>query len=135
MEHNGNASDAWPEWPVMRLDNLGDPDARGFSVGDGDWPFRGVIVKKGGEFFAYANVCPHRRHPLDLVPDAFLTDNGNQIRCASHGALFVPETGECVAGPCVGFGLLVLPSWLAQDGTICIRAPDRMLAIGWSSMA
>jgi nitrite reductase/ring-hydroxylating ferredoxin subunit len=124
----------WPEWPVMQIAELGDTDAKGFSVGDGDWPFRGVIVKKDGKFFAYANVCPHRRHPLDLVPDVFLTENGNQIRCASHGALFVPETGACVAGPCVGFGLLVLPIRLAQDGMIFVRAPDSMLAIDWSSM-
>ena len=124
----------WPEWPVMRIVELDDTDAKGFSVGDGDWPFRGVIVKKDGKYFAYANVCPHRRHPLDLVPDVFLTENGNQIRCASHGAFFIPETGACVAGPCVGFGLLVLPSRLAQDGMIFVRAPDSMLAIDWSSM-
>jgi nitrite reductase/ring-hydroxylating ferredoxin subunit len=128
------AATNWPERPVMRIAELGDPDAKGFSVGDGDWPFRGVIVNKDGEFFAYANVCPHRRHPLDLVPDAFLTENGNQIRCASHGALFVPETGACVAGPCMGFGLLELPSRLGSDGTIYVRAPDSMLAIDWSSV-
>lgn len=133
MTDPGSAN-GWPEWSVMRIDAFDDPGARGFFVGEGDWPFRGVIVKKDGEYFAFANVCPHRRHPLDLLPDAFLTENGNHLRCASHGALFVPETGECVAGPCVGAGLLVLPSRIAPDGTIHVRAPDSVLAIDGYSL-
>ena len=51
MEDDGNAADAWPEWPVMHIDDLGDPDARGFSVGDGDWPFSGFIVRRHGRRF------------------------------------------------------------------------------------
>ena len=31
------------------------------------------------------------------------------IQCANHGALFVIENGECVAGPCNGKALIALP--------------------------
>lgn len=115
--------DAWPEWPVMHVDALGDPDARSFLVGDGDWPFSGFIVRKNGRIFAYANICPHRRHQLELEPHAFLVDGGNLIRCTSHGALFCPETGLCLVGPCVGRSLTALRCWSLPDGTICVSAP------------
>ena len=132
MEDNGKVSDAWPEWPVMHIDELGDPDARSFSVGDGDWPFSGFIVRRRGQIFAYANICPHRRHPLDLEPHAFLVDNGNLVRCASHGALFCPETGVCLSGPCVGRGLIVLSCRSSPDGTIRVRAPSTLRDDSWS---
>jgi len=119
----GDVSEAWPEWRVMHMDELGDPDARSFSVGNDDWPFNGFVVRKNGRIVAYANICPHRRHPLELEPHNFLVDNGNLIRCASHGALFCPETGACLIGPCVGRNLATLPCRLDSDGTICVRAP------------
>jgi len=126
MERNNGTSNDWPEWPAMHINELGDPDARSFSVGDGDWPFSGFIVRRRGQIFAYANICPHRRHPLDLEPHAFLVDNGNLVRCASHGALFCPETGVCLAGPCAGRGLIVLPCRSEPDGTIRVRAPSTL---------
>ena len=33
---------------VARLADLGDPGAREFFVGDGDWPFRGFLVQVDG---------------------------------------------------------------------------------------
>lgn len=116
----------WGEWPVCHLHELADPGARGFLVGDGDWPFRGFVVRSGDSVFAYANVCPHARHPLDMLPDEFLAQDGGVIRCASHGALFTPDTGECIAGPCVGARLMSLALRLNEDGTVLVRAPASM---------
>jgi len=113
----------------MHRDDLADPGARGFSVGAGDWPFRGLIVRRHGEIFAYANICPHRRHPLDLQPDDFLIDNGALLRCASHGAVFSPETGLCLGGPCVNRHLLSLACRVEADGMIVVRAPDSLQAV------
>ncbi|HJP38083.1 MAG TPA: Rieske 2Fe-2S domain-containing protein [Gammaproteobacteria bacterium] len=117
----------WPEWLVMNADELGDPDARSFLVGDGDWPFDGFIVRRQGKIFAYANNCPHRHHPLNLEPHAFLIDNGNLIRCTSHGALFCPETGVCLSGPCAGHRLIALACRTDPDGAIRVCAPDTLL--------
>ena len=107
----------------MHLDELGDPDARGFFVGNGDWPFSGFVVHRNGRLYAYANICPHRHHPLELEPHAFLIDNGSLIRCTSHGALFVPETGNCLAGPCTGRSLIALSCRAKPDGAIWVNAP------------
>lgn len=123
---NSAGPEPWPEWPICRLDELADPDARGFYVGEGEWPFRGFIVRKGQGIFAYANICPHRRHPLDMLPDAFLVEDGKLIRCASHGALFEPETGLCVLGPCQGKSLMVLAFRLDSSGTILVTAPESL---------
>ncbi|MFQ5634741.1 MAG: Rieske (2Fe-2S) protein [Gammaproteobacteria bacterium] len=128
---------AWAEWPVCRLADIVPPGARGFLVGDGDWPVRGFVVRPGDGVFAYLNVCPHARHALDLTPHTFLVPDGTMIRCASHGALFTPETGECVAGPCVGARLMPLPVRVDDGGTVWVRAPgsmrDERLA-GWTGL-
>ncbi|MDH3511446.1 MAG: Rieske (2Fe-2S) protein [Gammaproteobacteria bacterium] len=127
---NSVGPDPWPEWPICRLDELTDPDARGFYVGEEEWPFRGFIVRKGQSIFAYANICPHRRHPLDFLPDAFLVEDGKLIRCASHGALFDPENGLCVFGPCQGDSLLQLATRLDGTGTILVSAPASLREVG-----
>jgi len=47
--------------------------------------------------------------PLDLWPNEFLTEDGREIVCATHGALYDPESGLCTAGPCAGDHLTPLP--------------------------
>lgn len=118
-------TEGWAEWPVCRLAELSDPGAREFEVGEGDWPFRGFVVRRGGEIHAYANVCPHRAHPLNLTPDGFFVPGGQLLRCMSHGALFVPETGLCLAGPCTGKSLQRLGCRVAGD-RVLVTAPDSM---------
>lgn len=120
----------WPEWPVCRFDELPNPGAKAFLVGDGEWPFRGFVVRKGREIFAYANVCPHQRHPLDLLPDAFLTDDNESIRCSSHGALFELTTGLCVFGPCIGHKLMQLESRIDSDRRVRVVAPASLRDAG-----
>ncbi|WP_043089838.1 Rieske (2Fe-2S) protein, partial [Pseudomonas aeruginosa] len=66
-------------------------------------------VRRDGRAYVYLNRCPHRGIPLEWQPDAFLDDSASLIRCASHGALFLIESGECVAGPCAGERLRALP--------------------------
>jgi nitrite reductase/ring-hydroxylating ferredoxin subunit len=90
---------------ICRLSDIEDPGARGFTIGQGDWPLRGFVVRVGNEAHAYVNSCPHARHPLNLGPNRFLTPRGELILCSSHGALFDKRTGFCVAGPCSGQSL------------------------------
>ena len=105
---------------VARLAELSDPGAREFFVGDGDWPFRGFLVQVDGRLRAYANVCPHKQHPLNLDDDAFLVPGQKLLRCASHGALFEPESGLCVFGPCAGRSLTALECWV-ENGEVWVR--------------
>ncbi len=89
-------------------------------MGGGDWPFRGIVLRRNGTYACFANVCPHQRHPLNLAGDDFLTPDADFLRCASHGALFDPATGECVDGPCVGAALTPLACTEEESGLTVI---------------
>jgi nitrite reductase/ring-hydroxylating ferredoxin subunit len=54
---------------------------------------------------AYVNDCPHLGVPLDSRGGDFFEEDRRYLVCTFHGALFAPETGECVAGPCKGDAL------------------------------
>jgi len=62
-------------------------------------------VRKDGRLHAYRNRCPHRGIPLEWPPEQFLDVSASLIQCATHGALFLIDSGECVAGPCAGQSL------------------------------
>ena len=94
---------------ICRLIDLERHGAHGFTIGEGDFPLRGFVVRVGNDVRGYVNRCPHAGHPLDLLPQRFLTADGALILCSSHGALFEKTTGQCVAGPCVGRSLVPVP--------------------------
>ncbi len=90
---------------LCTLDELPEGSARGFERGE--LPL--FLVRKAGAVHAYINSCPHIGVPLEWMPDQFLNSSGELIQCATHGALFVIETGLCIAGPCTGDALEPLP--------------------------
>lgn len=110
---------------ICALDELADPGARGFTLGGGDWPLRGVVVRRGPSLNAYVNRCPHAGHPLNLRPNEFLTPDRSLLLCHSHGALFEFATGLCVAGPCTGARLRPVPVDV-QQGYVLL-ASDAMI--------
>lgn len=59
-------------------------------------------VQFDGQLHAYINVCPHRGTSLDWQPGEVFDESGLYLICATHGALFEPDTGVCVDGPCRG---------------------------------
>ncbi|NVK39615.1 MAG: Rieske (2Fe-2S) protein [Oceanospirillaceae bacterium] len=66
-------------------------------------------VHHQGQFFVYENRCPHRGVQLEWLPDQFLDYERNFIQCATHGALFKIDDGQCIAGPCNGKHLAAVP--------------------------
>ena len=108
---------------VCGFDELDDPGCREFRIGEGDWPFKGFVVRKGDAVFAYQNYCVHAGHPLNWQADRFLTPDGLQIICASHGAIYEIDSGICVAGPCPGKRLRQVDVEV-RDGDVIVRAPD-----------
>ncbi|SRR5579883_1393369 len=94
---------------ICRESDLEVTGTRAFTLGRGDWPLKGFVVRSGATVHAYVNRCPHAGHPLDLVPGRFLTADGTLLLCASHGALFEKSTGLCLAGPCAGRSLTPVP--------------------------
>jgi len=99
---------------ICPLHELADPGARGFTMGEGDWPLRGFVVRRGETVRAYVNHCPHAGFPLNISPDRFLAPHVPLILCVMHGALFEIESGECVSGPCAGLALRALPVRVAS---------------------
>jgi nitrite reductase/ring-hydroxylating ferredoxin subunit len=61
-----------------------------------------VLVNRRGELFLYENNCPHASESLDPLGGSLSNESGDLIRCQRHGAEFLADSGECVAGPCIG---------------------------------
>ncbi|UAW97952.1 Rieske 2Fe-2S domain-containing protein [Halopseudomonas nanhaiensis] len=98
---------------LCRLEDIPDPGSRGLTHA-GEQLF---AVRQGADVQVFVNRCPHRGIPLEWVPDQFLDSSGRLIQCATHGALFLPDTGECVSGPCAGERLARRESRV-QDGQV-----------------
>jgi nitrite reductase/ring-hydroxylating ferredoxin subunit len=97
------------EQVLCRLDELGDPASRGFSLRLGETRLEMFVVRRGDDLVGYRNNCPHTGAPLDWSPDQFLDADDKFIQCAMHGALFTVENGYCVLGPCAGQSLQRIP--------------------------
>jgi nitrite reductase/ring-hydroxylating ferredoxin subunit len=76
---------------------------------------------EGGGWRAYANVCRHRALPLDLGASSPMSDDGRWLLCHQHGALYRPDDGACIAGPCAGARLAAV-SVREEDGALVIDA-------------
>ncbi len=106
-----------PGITLCELAFIDDPGAQGFVIDLDGASFRGFLVRRGEIVVGYVDSCPHVGAPLALSPTAYLTRGGDHIICASHGALFRPEDGRCVAGPCVGRSLTPWPVTV-RDGWV-----------------
>lgn len=98
-----------PGVALCPLETLPDPGARNFVLQIGQARFHGFVVRKGAAVLGYVDRCPHMGLPLAKTLDDYLTPSGELIACGWHGALFRPDDGRCVGGPCVGQSLLAWP--------------------------
>jgi nitrite reductase/ring-hydroxylating ferredoxin subunit len=89
-------------YPLCVFDDLSDPGSRGFSLLLPHETLEIVLVKYQREVFAYRNRCPHTGVNLEWRQHQFLDLSERYIQCATHGALFRPEDGLCLRGPCAG---------------------------------
>ncbi|HTT11373.1 MAG TPA: Rieske 2Fe-2S domain-containing protein [Burkholderiaceae bacterium] len=64
-----------------------------------------ILLRRGGQVWAYINRCPHFSLPLDFEPGEFATYDGRILMCAHHSAMFRYEDGVCIEGPCAGHRL------------------------------
>jgi len=94
-----------PGLRLCALDEIPDPGAKGFRFRAEAALFAGFVVRRGGELAGYVDLCPHAGWPLAALDERFLTRDGRHILCSGHGALFRPQDGLCVAGPCAGRSL------------------------------
>ncbi len=106
---------------LCSVDLLAENSAKGFQVENTSI----VVIKKNQTIYTYLNQCPHRGIALEWLPDQFLDSEKNFIQCATHGALFTIENGECIAGPCPGEKLLIIHNEI-RDGSIWITLPTQI---------
>jgi nitrite reductase/ring-hydroxylating ferredoxin subunit len=99
------------------LHDLADGAARNFVLQMKAGRFHGFVVRRGDAIYGYVDRCPHAGLPLAQELDRYLTPDGSLILCSWHGALFAPEDGRCVGGPCSGASLSPWPTSLV-DGWI-----------------
>lgn len=64
-----------------------------------------ILARYAGELYLYENNCPHARETMDPMGGSISRGDGGLLRCQRHSADFLAQTGECVAGPCVGEAL------------------------------
>ena len=117
-----------PALKLCRLDEIEDGQARGFTVPrpesgalagpPGDLEI--LVFRRGPAVHGYVNACPHIGSPLDWIPHRFMSDDGKHLHCSTHGALFRPEDGHCVSGPCEGDRLTAV-SVQVRDGEVRYR--------------
>ncbi len=82
-------------------------------------------IRYRGSVHAYLNRCAHKLTELDWEPGEFFDSERRYLVCATHGALYEPDTGLCVAGPCRGATLVRLPVRETAAG-IHLEGPDEI---------
>jgi nitrite reductase/ring-hydroxylating ferredoxin subunit len=73
-----------------------------FDLSYGGQTCRAFAIRYRAQVHAYLNRCTHVAMEMDWQPDRFFDDTGQWLLCASHGAAYRPESGQCAGGPCKG---------------------------------
>ena len=87
-----------------------------FDLPEGHGSVSCFTVRFHGKVYAYLNRCPHQGTELDWNPGEVFDETGLYLICATHGAIFDPQTGLCVSGPCQGAHLKALP--IEENGNV-----------------
>ena len=87
-----------------------------FDVVYGGQTCRAFAIRYQGRVSAFLNRCSHVAMEMDFQPNRFFDDTGQWLLCATHGAVYRPDTGKCVEGPCRG-GLIRI-TLAERDGVV-----------------
>jgi nitrite reductase/ring-hydroxylating ferredoxin subunit len=82
----------------------------------------GFVVRYDGKAVGYLNRCAHVPIELDWAEGEFFESSGLYIMCATHGAIYVPESGYCAGGPCKGGRLR--PIAVTEEEGVLYWTPD-----------
>lgn len=112
---------------LCRAADIDEGTGRGFRFGAGTAQYAVFLVRWRGALHGYVNSCPHIGTPLDFLPDRFFDRSGQFLLCGTHGALFRPDDGLCVRGPCVGRSLVPAAIARGDDGMVVLTVPGAVL--------
>ncbi len=116
---------------VARAAEIASGESRKFLL-----PIEGVdeecfVINFHGEFHAYINRCRHIPIAMDWVDNHFFAEGGRYLMCQTHGALYQPATGECLAGPAGSCGKFLYRVALEiERGIIYARPPEQPIERG-----
>lgn len=77
---------------------------------------RAFAIRYQDQTYAYLNRCAHVPMEMDYQSNQFFDSTGQWLMCATHGAVYQPQTGACRSGPCRG-GLVKIDT-SELDGTV-----------------
>jgi nitrite reductase/ring-hydroxylating ferredoxin subunit len=78
-------------------------------------------IRWRGGVHAYINECRHQASELDWESGDFFDASKLYLVCATHGALYAPDTGICIGGPCRGARLKAVMLAEHHGGIYCIE--------------
>lgn len=99
---------------------------RQVTVADGGIAATALVGRVAGKILVYANICRHNAIPLDARGGTRLgvmTEDGRNLFCDSHGAVYRPQDGLCTQGPCEGTHLYAFDVRVVGDA-LRLSLPD-----------
>lgn len=94
-----------------------------FAVLAGGEPATAFVIRHGGKPYAYLNRCAHVPIELDWNEGDFFESSGLYLMCSTHGAVYIPSSGQCAGGPCRG-GRLRPVALVERDGNLYWQPDD-----------
>lgn len=101
---------------LAKPDDLKPGETTKFQYTQNGVPREGFLVRLADRWVAYENRCRHIAISLDFDNGKFFTDDGKYLFCQTHGAVYEPDTGLCVYGPCKGASLFQVPIEVDEEG-------------------
>jgi len=80
-------------------------------------PAPAFVVRWQSRVYGYLNRCGHMPMELDWQPGVFFGDDGGDLVCSTHGAVYGVTDGRCLGGPCGSTPLLRL-QLSERDGAV-----------------
>ena len=109
MNPGGDSSCGDSGTVILRAGELPPGKSRKFFLSCAGRQLECFVVNFRGTLRAYVNKCRHVPMTMDWVENQFFDESGDFLLCPTHGALYEPEGGECVAGPACGKALFAVP--------------------------
>jgi nitrite reductase/ring-hydroxylating ferredoxin subunit len=90
-----------------------------FDVRSGGITRPAFAIRWCGAVHGYLNECRHQASELDWEAGDFFDASKLYLVCATHGALYEPDSGLCIAGPCRGARLKTVMLAEHHGGIYC----------------
>lgn len=107
---------------VARVGEIAPGSSKKFLLQCKEGEVEAFVVNHDGTLHAYVNRCCHVPMTMDWIDNQFFTEDARYVQCATHGALYEPDSGECVSGPPIGQCLTRVPLTI-RDGVVQAQCP------------